>query len=42
MTTESQNFTVQAIGTVGEVSRTVTVVMRVAGVVEETYFYSVR
>jgi hypothetical protein len=42
MTTESQNFTVQAIGTVGEVSRTVTVVMRVAGTVEETYFYSVR
>ena len=42
MTTESRNFTVQAIGTVDEVSRTITVVMRVYGTTEETYFYSVR
>ena len=42
MTTESRNFTVSAVGTVGEVSRTITVVMRVYGTTEETYFYSVR
>jgi general secretion pathway protein K len=40
--TESQNFTVRAIGTVGEVTRTITVVMRVYGATEETYSYAVR
>jgi hypothetical protein len=42
VTTESRNFTVQAVGTVGEVSRTITVVMRVYGATEETYYYAVR
>ena len=42
MSTESQNFTVYAVGTVGEVSRTLTVVMRVVGATEEVYYYGVR
>ncbi len=39
---ESQNFTVRAVGTVGEVSRTITAVMRVYGATEEFYYFSVR
>lgn len=42
MSTESRNFTVQAVGKVGEVTRTITTVMRVYGTTEEMYFYSVR
>ena len=42
VTTESRNFTVQAVGTVGEVSRTITAVMRVYGATEETYYFAVR
>jgi len=42
MSTESRNFTVQATGKVGEVSRTITTVMRVYGTIEETYYYAVR
>lgn len=42
VTTESRNFTVRAVGTVGEVTRTVTAVMRVYGATEETYYYAVR
>jgi hypothetical protein len=42
VTTESRNFTVRAVGTVGEVTRTITAVMRVYGATEETYYYAVR
>ncbi len=42
VTTESRNFTVKAMGTVGEVTRTITVVMRVYGANEETYYFAVR
>ena len=42
MATESRNFTIQASGTVGEVTRTITTVMRVYNAVEELYYYSVR
>ena len=42
MSTESRNFTIQAVGKVGEVTRTITTVMRVYGTTEEMYFYSVR
>jgi general secretion pathway protein K len=42
VTTESRNFTVKAMGTVGEVTRTLTVVMRVYGANEETYYFAVR
>lgn len=42
VTTESRNFTVRAVGTVGEVTRTITAVMRVYGATEEIYYYAVR
>lgn len=42
VTTESRNFTVRAVGAVGEVTRTITAVMRVYGATEETYYYAVR
>jgi hypothetical protein len=42
VTTESRNFTVKAVGTVGEVSRTITAVMRVYGATEEMYYFAVR
>jgi general secretion pathway protein K len=42
MATESRNFTIQAIGKVGEVTRTITTVMRVYNSTEEIYYYSVR
>jgi hypothetical protein len=40
--TSSNHFTVRGMATVGEVTRTVTVVMRVYQRIEETYYYSVR
>jgi len=39
---ESQNFTIRVTGQSGDVSRTVTVVMRVASGTEEVYYYGVR
>jgi hypothetical protein len=42
MATESKNFTVQATATVGEVTRTLTTVLRVYGATEELYYYSAR
>lgn len=42
MTTESRNFTVKASATVGDVTRTITTVMRVYGSAEETYYFSIR
>jgi general secretion pathway protein K len=42
ITTESQNFTVKASATVGDVTRTITTVMRVAGQIEEIYYFSIR
>lgn len=41
MSTESRNFTVKSAATVGDVVRTVTMVVRVVGGTEETYFYSI-
>jgi general secretion pathway protein K len=40
--TESRNFTISATATVGEVTRTMTTVLRVARQAEEIYYYSVR
>ena len=40
MTTESKNFSVRSTGTVGDVSRTITMVLRVHGAAEEIYFYN--
>jgi general secretion pathway protein K len=40
--TESRNFTVTATATVGEVTRTMTTVLRVARQAEELYYYSIR
>lgn len=40
MTTESKNFSVRSTGTIGDVSRTVTMVLRVHGAAEEIYFYN--
>ena len=42
MGTESHNFTVRAIAQVGEVTRTMTTVMRVHRTTEEFYYYAVR
>ena len=42
MGTESNNFTVRAIAQVGEVTRTMTTVMRVHRTTEELYYYAVR
>ncbi len=42
MATESRNFTIQAVGKAGEVTRTITTVMRVYQTNEEMYYYSVR
>jgi general secretion pathway protein K len=42
MGTESQTFTVAATATVGEVTRTMTTVMRVVRQNEELYYYSIR
>jgi general secretion pathway protein K len=42
ITTESRNFTVRGSATVGEVTRTITTVMRVYGATEELYYYSIR
>jgi hypothetical protein len=42
MGTESHNFTVRSIAQVGEVTRTVTTVMRVHRATEELYYYAVR
>lgn len=39
---ESKNFTVRATSTVGDATRTTTLVLRVHGATEEVYFYSVR
>lgn len=39
--TESKNFTVRSTGRVGDVERTITLVVRVAGNTEERYFYSI-
>lgn len=41
ISTESKNFTVKSTGTVGNVTRTVTMVMRVHGAIEERYYYSI-
>ena len=41
MTTESKNFSVRSTGVVGDVTRAVTMVMRVHGAAEELYFYQV-
>lgn len=40
--TESKNFTISATATVGEVTRTMTTVLRVARQAEEIYYYSIR
>ena len=40
--TESRNFTITATSTVGEVTRTMTTVLRVARQAEELYYYSIR
>lgn len=42
VTTESLNFTVKAIASVGDVNRTVTTVMRVYRAQEDDYYYAVR
>ena len=42
MGTESHNFTIRAIAQVGEVTRTMTTVMRVHRTTEELYYYAVR
>jgi Type II secretion system (T2SS), protein K len=42
ITTESRNFTVKASATVGDVTRTMTTVMRIYGNNEETYYFSIR
>ncbi len=42
MTTESRNFTVRASAQVGDVTRTITTVMRVYGSTEEMYYFSIR
>lgn len=42
MGTESHNFTIRAIAQVGEVTRTMTTVMRVHRATEEFYYYAVR
>ena len=42
MTTESKHFTVRATAAVGDVTRTITTVMRIYGATEELYYYSVR
>lgn len=42
MSTESHNFTVRSIAQVGEVTRTMTTVMRVHRTTEEFYYYAVR
>lgn len=42
MGTESRNFTITATSTVGEVTRTMTTVLRVARQAEELYYYSIR
>lgn len=39
--TESKNFTVRSTGRVGDVERTITLVVRVHGAIEERYFYSI-
>lgn len=39
---ESKNFTVRATSSVGDVTRTTTLVLRVHGAAEELYYYSVR
>ena len=37
---ESKNFSVRSTGTIGDVSRTITMVVRVHGAAEEIYFYN--
>ena len=42
LSTESKTFTVRGMATVGEVTRTITTVMRIVGTTEENYYYSIR
>jgi hypothetical protein len=42
ISTESKNFTIRASGTVGDVSRTLTVVVRTASATEEFYYFGIR
>jgi hypothetical protein len=41
ISTESKNFTVKSTGVVGNVTRTITMVMRVHAAIEERYYYSI-